>query len=512
MAIQDSLRHLAQPTPAWLAGLTPDDIRAGPGVWRDALVESALVYPGSGADGSPIRQCTGIVHSFVYLDLSVSFDDFKRMLTKRRRDGQGFKGHSLVGLTEFDVAEFLGARAYLAAPPADGPMFGLWAVYQNVQDGNAARFSLLILHVEAMIAIASLFHKPPFAVVAQSHGFASVGEFTLDDSIEAAALCYPPPVLLIVGERHPLQDLVRHGRLLGEDVAVESVHKNLRRIYELPRDLEPASYLIVVEDAAHQTFEQFASDFLTFPIEVPNELRLALKELAARGVSYTLVPAVIAAFDRMLLANDTNEEIRALWPQLTSALEPWLTPPLAVTRMEDDSPEFSLWRRNQVAARVALARSDLRCHMNNECFQRLRHIARRVPDDARCEIDAHTGGAMSDTLLQSWEAADTPEFRWGVHCGKPIGSTDPKPSLSDAERRSLMQFVAPALHDQRHCPECANAQGAQWLLVAQALLVDGYTRATHTWVAVCMPCKMRVGMVRVPQESGLDGHAASWAD
>jgi len=66
------------------------------------LAQDALVYPGARLDGSPVRECQGVIHSFIFLDYGTPKAEVMAELTRQRRSGTGFAHHRLVGVVEFD--------------------------------------------------------------------------------------------------------------------------------------------------------------------------------------------------------------------------------------------------------------------------------------------------------------------------------------------------------------------------------------------------------------------------
>ena len=230
------LRPLAKRTPHWLLNLDPGAIEQGPGRWMDHLVKDALVYPGSGLDGSPVRQFNGVIHSYIFADYGIARQELVEQLRRPRTTGTGFAHHDLVALAEFDPAPLIrGAHpAFIHEPSAfarSGPPLGIWAVYQG-NEGSRARFSFLFLGVEAIQALAALFpERAPRALLIQEHGFGGNcwGNFS-DPVFGLAGRWGGPPEILILGPNHHLDAWRRSGRSLGTDLATESMHRNVREI------------------------------------------------------------------------------------------------------------------------------------------------------------------------------------------------------------------------------------------------------------------------------------------
>jgi hypothetical protein len=252
-----SLQSLRTRCPAWLKRLDPGAIAAGPGPWLDRIVEGALVYPGAGLDGSPVRQCLGAVHSFIFLDYGLTPEAVKVEMTKPRATGTGFAHHRLLGMAEFDPAPLMKAvpEEFMSRNPdwfRSAPPFGLWAVYEGTGPHAGERFSFLYLSVEAVQALASLFpRKAPRSLVIQEHGFGGNCWQSFTEPIQRLSESWDgPPELLVVQEGREdgyrfvrpqdgpfMQDPVRS---LGTDVATESMHQNTREFLHLQQGREHA--------------------------------------------------------------------------------------------------------------------------------------------------------------------------------------------------------------------------------------------------------------------------------
>lgn len=202
----------------------------------DHLVKDALVYPGSGLDGSPVRQFNGVIHSFIFADYGIGRQELLEQLRRPRATGTGFAHHDLVALAEFDPVPLVrdAHPAFIHEPSGfaqPGPPLGIWAVYQG-NEGSRARFSFLFLGVEAIQALAALFpERAPRALLVQEHGFGGNcwGNFS-EPVMGLAGRWGSPPEILILGPNHRLDDWRRSGRSLGTDLATESMHRNEREI------------------------------------------------------------------------------------------------------------------------------------------------------------------------------------------------------------------------------------------------------------------------------------------
>ncbi len=502
----DALAHLAQPTPDWLAALTPDGIQAGPLLWRRQLLEGALVYPGSGDDGSPIRQLSGIVRSFIFLDLDVRKDTFVAEMTKKLRKGEGFAHHRLVGLTEFDAEEFIGPSLWLLPPEAlpvedATPGFGLWGVYETTVRGSPERFSLLILNVEALSALIALFSwTAPFAIVAQDHGFGTRHWRSFSDRIRRFSRCWIYlPTLIVVGENNQLGEWTARGRLLSEDRADESVHKQNRLFYELPANTEPERLL---EDVAAPPGDAVIATMSWSLIDrsaSPELLREMISLLGERPVPIGLVPRIVVAYDRLIWANEADEAVLVAWPTLVSAVDSSTIRALAAApQLEGSAPLLRAWTMNRVAARTVLDSPAWQKYLSDEVFVALREIADRDPEDVWRELLDSADLRVSEAQIAAWAAADTPERRWAERSRlrRPRLGAEPDstvaPALSEAEREALME-TPPAIRGRgRRCPDCRTEDHVRWFLVSRAPeeTADGQGRAT--WMSVCAQCRVRL--------------------
>ena len=502
----DALAHLAQPMPEWLAALTPDGIQAGPSLWRRELLEDALVYPGSGDDGSPIRQLNGIVRSFIFLDLGTAKETYVDALTKRRKTGQGFAHHELVGITEFDAAEFIGPSLWLLpaeqVPREDGtPGFGLWAVYESTLRGAPERFSLLILHVEAISALAALYPwSAPFAVVAQDHSYGTSHWQSFSGRIRRLSQSWVDwPRLLIVAEGHHLGDWTTRGHLVCEDLAAESQNKDNRQFYELPTNLEPEPSTDEVAIRPKSALMEAMAQFLVDRLAPPEELREILSWLVERPVPDELVPRIVVAYDHLIWANEVDAVVLAWWPTLVSVIAPSLAHGSAGTADGDvETPNLRAWAMNRAAARTLLDSPAWQKHFNDEAFVALRQIADPAPEDVVRELRNSADLRVSEEQLAAWSAADTPERRWversRLHKARAdLGDeADATPVLSDLERRALMETPTGIVARGRRCPDCRTEDHVRWFLVSQAQEELARGEGEATWMAVCTQCRVRL--------------------
>jgi hypothetical protein len=249
-----NLEHLAHPTPTWLKQLTPADIKGGPGPWLKHLVEDALVYPGAGLDGSPVRQCNGVLHSFIFLDYGTPKKEVLAELTRQRRSGTGFAHHRLVELVEFDPFPLVNGASREFVREGENhhhaaPSYGLWAVFEDTNPDLQERFSFLFMSTEAIQALAALFpSRAPRGLVVQEHGFGGNCWSSFSEPILRLARKWKgTPELLILGPNHDLHTWRDRGEWLGADLAVESMHRNERECIRMDRLAQQA----VLEESCH---------------------------------------------------------------------------------------------------------------------------------------------------------------------------------------------------------------------------------------------------------------------
>ena len=201
-------------------------------------MKDALVYPGAGMDGSPVRQCNGVIHSFIYLDYHVSKEEILGEQTRKRRSGRGFAHHDLVGLVEFDAAPLVQNASREILKQGDNPFQikatdGVWAIFESRDPGPRERFSFLFMGTESIQILAALFPEaPPRAMVVQEHGFGGNcwRSFSLK-LIELAQYWDDTPEILILGPNHGLHEWAINGQSLGTEIATESMHKNEREVF-----------------------------------------------------------------------------------------------------------------------------------------------------------------------------------------------------------------------------------------------------------------------------------------
>ena len=226
-----------QPVPKWLTQITRRQVLAGPGPWMDRILKEAIVYPGSGLDGSVLRQFEKVAHVFLYLDFGVALDQIKQALSVDGGEGMGLSGYRVVAMAEFDPEPFLaGSTVQAPQPPADSQChrYGLWVVLNRPDSGG--RVALMVLGAEAISAISALYPAaPPKGLVVQDHAFNPNpwGGWERLTAFGDQHWAVPPEWLVLGSGRsrfgHPQGRYVD----LGEDHAVESEHRDRRSIYRL---------------------------------------------------------------------------------------------------------------------------------------------------------------------------------------------------------------------------------------------------------------------------------------
>jgi hypothetical protein len=204
------------------------------------FLKEAIVYPGSGTDVSPMRQMEGIAHAFLFLDLSIRLDQIREVIRGRFKDQDGYPTCRLIAMAEFDPEPFLAGGTIHSPQPSDDyheHRFGIWAVLNRLDGGG--RVALMALGAEAMGAISALYPTtPPKGLVIQEHGFYCNPWGSWRNILSRYANEYwsTPPEWLILGDHSQFDH--RHGRYepLGEDLAVEAMHRDWRVIHHLRRE------------------------------------------------------------------------------------------------------------------------------------------------------------------------------------------------------------------------------------------------------------------------------------
>jgi len=136
------------------------------------ILEGSLFYPGSGIDGTPIRNWSLGVNSFVYVDLSWTHEGYLRALSE-----QPVYGYHIVAQRKVKQQELMPNGYNIALPKSlsqqeyamaikinkAGPenAFALWSVFERDSDRNdsfgPARFSLLHVRAEGVASYAALY-------------------------------------------------------------------------------------------------------------------------------------------------------------------------------------------------------------------------------------------------------------------------------------------------------------------------------------------------------------------
>jgi len=88
------------------------------------MLKNSLYYPSSGRDGDPVKYLSGLVHSFVYVDYSVSKQDLMESLNHVQRS---FLGYNISGIRDIDRTELV--------------PYGWKPQFIKERDGNPDRYS-----------------------------------------------------------------------------------------------------------------------------------------------------------------------------------------------------------------------------------------------------------------------------------------------------------------------------------------------------------------------------------
>jgi hypothetical protein len=137
-----------------------------------AILEGSLFYPGSGIDGTPIRNWSLGVNSFVYVDMSWSQASYLKALSDHPVRGYHITAQREVRQYELTPNGFnttmpasLSQQEYEIAMRINkaGPenAFALWSVFERDSDRNDSfgpkRFSLLHIRAEGVAAYEALY-------------------------------------------------------------------------------------------------------------------------------------------------------------------------------------------------------------------------------------------------------------------------------------------------------------------------------------------------------------------
>ena len=257
-----------QPCPDWLQQLA---IPLSPELFKANLrniFHGSLVYPGAGSDWSPLRQLSGVFHSFVFFDASSSeFFRIKGEITTSAHERLfPYHGHAqLLGSCEVrlescvsaeqqqqinrrlmkkleESGDIGGAIPHIKSLFADpGFLCGeaIWCVYEC---NWGQRISLLYLKQEAILGLAwlrMLTKGSPKGLVLVDHGLG--GNFWWQNlgkpyhRFLMRQLKMAAPKWLIAGNDNyhfPDNSGCHYERLL-DDACVEAMHKDMRTIFKL---------------------------------------------------------------------------------------------------------------------------------------------------------------------------------------------------------------------------------------------------------------------------------------
>jgi hypothetical protein len=136
------------------------------------ILEGSLYYPGSGIDGTPIRNWSLGVNSFVYVVMSWSHDAYLKALSDHPVHGYHIaaqrevmqheltpNGYNTTMPASLSQQEYEIAMRINKAGPENA--FALWSVFERDSDRNDSfgpkRFSLLHIRAEGVAAYAALY-------------------------------------------------------------------------------------------------------------------------------------------------------------------------------------------------------------------------------------------------------------------------------------------------------------------------------------------------------------------
>lgn len=213
----------AQPPPDWLMELGENAVRSPdqPLPLQQLLTDSCY-YPASGRDGRPVQWLAGLVHSFVFADYAVRYDEFSNDI-----QGVGFAGYRIFAERKLERSDVvpIAWTPPLRPTPADGRLsrlekmeqrcepFGHWSVWERLPAYDAthgpARFSLLFFAGEGCAAFQGLYARTQvqprvLAIVQPGTGFGgNWTDFRKEDGFLARCMKlvpqFPPPFLLYGG-------------------------------------------------------------------------------------------------------------------------------------------------------------------------------------------------------------------------------------------------------------------------------------------------------------------------
>lgn len=136
------------------------------------ILEGSLYYPGSGIDGTPIRNWSLGVNSFVYVDLSWTQESYLRALSEQPVYGYHIVAQRHVKQQELtpngyniELPKSLSQQEYAMAMKINkaGPenAFAIWSVFERDSDRTDSfgpeRFSLLHVRAEGVASYAALY-------------------------------------------------------------------------------------------------------------------------------------------------------------------------------------------------------------------------------------------------------------------------------------------------------------------------------------------------------------------
>jgi hypothetical protein len=120
------------------------------------VLQGSLYYPASGRDGDPVKYLGGFIHSFIYVDYGIDYDEVKASL---HGDEHGFSGYSTLSCRDISERELVPSGWTPKSPDvSDGNLararrvktpFAIWSVFERNSDQDEShgpkRFSILYI-------------------------------------------------------------------------------------------------------------------------------------------------------------------------------------------------------------------------------------------------------------------------------------------------------------------------------------------------------------------------------
>lgn len=143
-----------------------------------------LYYPGSGDDGSPVKNFTHMVHVFLYVDYGLARNDLERQLAD-----SGFLGYHLLDSVDFQESDITpdGWRSHIHPTEYKPTPFSentkaycVMKIFERDPDRDdshgSSRFVVIFLYADGIASYDAIFCNeyemfPPFILVLADHGF-----------------------------------------------------------------------------------------------------------------------------------------------------------------------------------------------------------------------------------------------------------------------------------------------------------------------------------------------------